>query len=203
MITPASRSTKTPFEYADFYPHMQKYIYDTLQWKDFTLKRYDFNAIRGMLAWVVGDTAVTDPLGIDQRKGLLVMGSPGIGKSSFMRFLANSMDRKMITHPKPFRIYQCAALSDNYALEGRKVLQELLPLSCCFDNLGREMATSHYSQSFELMQKIILDRADSFVNSGLITHLTTNLSGSEIENRYGWEVRSKMKFMFNQIVLDK
>lgn len=202
MTNPVSRNIKTPFEWAEFFPTLQQDVLHVPQWKDFSLKRYDFTAVKGILAWVVGDTAVTDHLGIDQGKGLLIRGTPGIGKSTFIRLL-HRMDMKKIEHPKPFHTIQCSALSNAYALEGRKALQPILQLSCCFDNLGREMTTSHFSQRFELMQHVLLDRADDFVTTGLITHLTTNLSGDEIEKRYGWEVRSKMKFMFNQIVLDR
>ena len=53
------------------------------------------------------------------------------------------------------------------------------------------------------MAEILLSRYDLFVHHGMMTHLTTNLSASEIEQAYGNRVRSRMREMFNLVAFDK
>jgi DNA replication protein DnaC len=49
------------------------------------------------------------------------------------------------------------------------------------------------------MAEILLTRYDLFIAQNLITHITTNLSASEIEETYGNRVRSRMREQFNLI----
>jgi len=49
------------------------------------------------------------------------------------------------------------------------------------------------------MAEILLSRYDLFITQKLITHLTTNLNSSEIEQIYGDRVRSRMREMFNLV----
>jgi DNA replication protein DnaC len=53
------------------------------------------------------------------------------------------------------------------------------------------------------MAEILLSRYDLFISKGIPTHLTTNLSASEIEEKYGNRVRSRMREMFNLVAFDK
>ena len=53
------------------------------------------------------------------------------------------------------------------------------------------------------MAEILLSRYDLFTSKRLQTHITTNLSASEIENFYGKRVRSRMREMFNLIAYNK
>ncbi|OMP76917.1 hypothetical protein [[Flexibacter] sp. ATCC 35208] len=97
----------------------------------------------------------------------------------------------------------CANLSDQYSIIGRHALLPVMHTSCCFDGLDREMPTRYYGPTFELLGKVLIDCVEDYVSTGLITHVTTTMSGKEIEGRYGKEVRMKMKDMPNQVVLDK
>ena len=49
------------------------------------------------------------------------------------------------------------------------------------------------------MAEIIISRYEDFVQNHSITHITTNLSASEIEALYGNRLRSRMRQMFNLI----
>ena len=51
------------------------------------------------------------------------------------------------------------------------------------------------------MEQILLNRYDNNLPFKF-THITTNKSVDEIEQMYGTRVRSRMKEMFNMIVLD-
>jgi DNA replication protein DnaC len=47
--------------------------------------------------------------------------------------------------------------------------------------------------------EIMLSRYEYFISQKKITHLTTNLSASELESYYGNRVRSRLREMFNLI----
>ncbi len=53
------------------------------------------------------------------------------------------------------------------------------------------------------MAEIILSRYDIFISKKTYTHITTNLSASEIETAYGNRVRSRLRNMLNLIAFDK
>ena len=51
--------------------------------------------------------------------------------------------------------------------------------------------------------KIILNRYDLFVSKRMMTHITTNLSASELESIYGNRIRSRMREMFNLVAFER
>jgi DNA replication protein DnaC len=53
------------------------------------------------------------------------------------------------------------------------------------------------------MAEILLSRYDQFISQDMLTHITTNLSASEIENAYGSRVRSRLREMFNLLAFEK
>jgi hypothetical protein len=57
----------------------------------------------------------------------------------------------------------------------------------------------YYGNECNIMGEILLSRYDIFISQDMITHITTNLSASEIENAYGSRVRSRMREIFNLI----
>ena len=75
--------------------------------------------------------------------------------------------------------------------------------SYCFDDLGIEGNLKYYGNECNVMAEILLSRYDLFVSQKIITHITTNLSASEIEELYGNRIRSRMREMFNLISFDK
>jgi hypothetical protein len=49
------------------------------------------------------------------------------------------------------------------------------------------------------MGEILLSRYELFTAHGMITHITTNLSGGELEEFYGNRLRSRMRQMINPV----
>ncbi len=80
---------------------------------------------------------------------------------------------------------------------------EELPKHYCFDDLGTENNLKYYGNECNIMAEVLLSRYDLFISGKLITHLTSNLSASEIEDVYGNRIRSRMREMFNLISFDK
>ena len=78
-----------------------------------------------------------------------------------------------------------------------------IPKTYCFDDLGVESEIKHYGNKCNIMAEILLSRYDLFISHGMKTHITTNLSASEIEEYYGNRVRSRMREMFNLLAFNK
>ena len=53
------------------------------------------------------------------------------------------------------------------------------------------------------MAEILLSRYEIFTAKKTQTHITTNLSATEIENYYGNRVRSRLREMINLIAFEK
>ena len=73
------------------------------------------------------------------------------------------------------------------------------PKIYCFDDLGTEQNLKYFGNECNVMGEILLSRYEHFVSQKMITHLTTNLSASEIEISYRNRLRSRLREMFNQI----
>ncbi len=73
----------------------------------------------------------------------------------------------------------------------------------CFDDLGSEAASKYFGNDCNVMAEILLTRYDIFKEKGIITHLTTNLTATEIEEIYGNRLRSRMREMFNLFGYDE
>jgi DNA replication protein DnaC len=53
------------------------------------------------------------------------------------------------------------------------------------------------------MAEILLSRYDIITSKKIQTHITTNLSASEIENVYGNRVRSRLRELCNLVAYDR
>lgn len=69
----------------------------------------------------------------------------------------------------------------------------------CFEDLGAEQQIKHFGNDCNVMAEILISRYEQFTANKSITHITTNLSASEIEKHYGNRLRSLMRNMFNLI----
>ena len=71
----------------------------------------------------------------------------------------------------------------------------------CFDDLGTESTNSkHYGNNAMVMEEILMERYELFVEHGVKTHITTNLMrGEDLEQIYGTRIRSRIREMFNII----
>jgi hypothetical protein len=80
------------------------------------------------------------------------------------------------------------------------------PVGLCFDDFGDEEIKNHYGNKENVMYRIITSiYSDYSENPGKVIfpffHITTNLTGNEIEAKYDKRVRSRMREMFNWIEL--
>ncbi|WP_445752753.1 ATPase [Polaribacter sp.] len=154
---------------------------------------------------MIKDPKVADKLQINLDKGILLSGPIGCGKTSIMHLL-----KPFSNHCKDYKIKTCREISFEFAKHGYEALSPYTQKSnrqtrlsgYCFDDLGAEQQIKHFGNDCNVMAEILITRYEHFIENKSITHITTNLSASEIENVYGNRLRSRMRNMFNVVSFD-
>jgi DNA replication protein DnaC len=137
------------------------------------------------------------------KKGLLLAGGIGCGKTTIMRaFASNPLCS--------YKVIPARTISFQFAEHGFPIIScyanaETTPpnsygqtaLGICFDDLGTEEERKHYGDKINAMAELLLSRYDSIPFNQ--THITTNLNAQMIEQTYGPRIRSRMREMFNLI----
>jgi hypothetical protein len=170
----------------------------------FCIHEQDKPIFHRLLCYFLKDKPVAYRLDIDLGKGILISGPVGVGKTSLMNLL-----RLFEPVADRFIMRSCRDVSFDFIKDGYDTIHKYSRHSFqpnthkaktyCFDDLGTESSLKYYGNECNVMAEVLLSRYDLFVSRQLITHLTTNLSASEIENVYGNRVRSRMREMFNLI----
>jgi len=73
-----------------------------------------------------------------------------------------------------------------------------------FDDLGKETVANNifiYGKE-EIFTRILETRYNQFINKGIKTHITSNLSIHEIKKRYGLRLENRFYEMFNFLELN-
>jgi DNA replication protein DnaC len=177
-------------------------IYDN----HFKILETDHQIIYKLIAYFLRDEPTCFQYNLDLKKGILLSGPVGCGKTSLM----NLMKYLTPTEHK-FFIKPCRDISFEFIQEGYEVIHKYSkgklyqsdPKTICFDDLGTENNLKYFGNECNVMAEILLSRYDIFISKHIQTHITTNLSASEIETQYGNRVRSRMRAMFNLIAYEK
>lgn len=173
---------------------------------NFEILESDHGVIFKLIAYFLKDEQACSQLEINLNKGILLSGPVGCGKTSLMnimRYLTPIKNKFII---KPCRDISFEFIQDGYSIihkYSKGKLYETDSKIYCFDDLGLENNLKYYGNECNVMAEIILSRYDIYINKKIPTHITTNLSASEIETQYGNRVRSRMRQMFNLIAYDK
>jgi energy-coupling factor transporter ATP-binding protein EcfA2 len=166
----------------------------------------DHKLIFTLLVYFLEDGENAQRLGINLRKGILLTGPVGCGKTSLMRLM-----RYMLPREKTFHLKTCREVGLEFNVEGYRVLQQYgrnslywredgyVPKTYCFDDLGSEGTGRYYGNECNVMEEILLTRYEYFISNHMVTHLTTNFSSSELEKLYGSRVRSRLREMCNLV----
>lgn len=166
----------------------------------FTIEAADHLILHRLICYFCCDTISANKLDIDLEKGIFITGPVGCGKTSLMNLM-----RFLQPVPHRFVVKSCRDLSFEFMKDGYDTVLKYShrsfeyhnPKVYCFDDLGAEHSLKFYGNECNIMAEILLSRYDLFVSRKLITHITTNLSATEIESAYGIRVRSRMRSLFN------
>lgn len=157
-----------------------------------------------LISYSLKDEFVANSFGLDLRKGIMLTGPIGCGKTSIMTLLRYFEPQQSRYIMKACREVSFEFIKDGYDIIHRYSRSSFLQesKSYCFDDLGVENNLKYYGNECNVMAEVILSRYDIFISRKAYTHVTTNLSATEIEQIYGNRVRSRMREMFNLVAFD-
>ena len=172
----------------------------------FKILENDYPIIFKLIAYFMKDEATCFQHNINLKKGILISGPVGCGKTSLMNLMKYLAPAEHKFFVKPCRDISFEFIQDGYEVIHRYSKGKLYQSeskTICFDDLGTENNLKYYGNECNVMAEILLSRYDLFTTKKLQTHITTNLSAPEIENHYGNRIRSRLREMFNLIAYDR
>lgn len=172
----------------------------------FKILESDYPIIFKLIAYFLKDDPTCFQYGINLNKGILLSGPVGCGKTSLMNLMKYLTPTEHKFSVKPCRDISFEFIQDGYQIihkYSKGKLYESEPKTICFDDLGIENNLKYYGNECNVMAEILLSRYDIFITKKILTHLTTNLSASEIETNYGNRVRSRLRELCNLIAYDR
>ncbi|WP_291582003.1 hypothetical protein [Bacteroides sp.] len=148
---------------------------------------------------------------LDSQKGIMLCGTIGTGKSTIIQILNRysyfTRGRNLGDYPiGGFRIESASYVANNFSMRGKDALDLYTynngnPRTICFDELGREPRPAKYfGTELNVMQYIFQCRYE--LRREALTHVTTNLTVEEIQDKYGAYIADRINEMFNVIRLD-
>ncbi len=196
---------KSSYEYPEVLKWIQSKGQD-LYGNRFTIVENDYPILYRLIAYFLKDELASAKFGLDLEKGILLSGPVGCGKTSLMSIMKflTPVGHKFVVKP-------CRDISFEFIKDGYEVIHryskghagQTTPRIYCFDDLGIENNLKYYGNECNVLAEVLLSRYDIFISKKITTHLTTNLSASEIELHYGLRVRSRLRELVNLIAFDK
>lgn len=173
---------------------------------NFKIVKEDLEIIYKLLIYSMRDEMNAKKLDVNLNKGILLSGPVGCGKTSLMN-LCNLFSKKGFEYKiKPTREIAFEFASHEYDSLNpyiQKIYSQNKLNGYCFDDLGTEKQIKHFGNDCNVMAEILLSRYDHYIENTSITHITTNLSASELEDLYGNRVRLRMRKMVNLIAFEQ
>lgn len=143
--------------------------------------------------------------GYSLKKGNILFGSIGCGKTTLMNVLAlNPFNPHRVISART--IAQAYAEMGNTAIKQYSAVQAVSPseyfnhnqIGLCIDDMGTEQIKKNFGNELNVISEIILNRYDNLNSIGR-THVTTNISVDDMRAYYGDRAVSRMREMLNII----
>lgn len=176
-----------------------KYMFKEMKWasknvfgKDLIVHDDNKHLITALCYFFSNDARFETDLGYSLKKGLLIKGRSGLGKTHLVRCLEEN-------ELNPVKVFSMLDIEKEIKREG-----DFIPVignrkKLYLDDVGTEEAVvNHYGSKVNWFKWFIED----YYLEGRPFHtviISTNSSPEEIEQKYGFRVRSRMREMFNTI----
>ncbi|MBK3518250.1 ATP-binding protein [Carboxylicivirga marina] len=163
-----------------------------------------------LLVYAIGDIENMKRKGLNPKKGLLVYGASGVGKSQLLMLL-----NYFFPPQKRFKLQSAREVSFAFIRHGYKLLsqyttgsygyyqQHYLPKVYCFDDVGQERPIHYFENECDVLKEIVLSRYDHYLKKGMVTHLLTEFTPDELGQRYGKRFQRRIEEMCNIIHLEE
>lgn len=173
---------------------------------NFAFIKEDIPIILQLICYFTNDEENAKEHQIDLQKGLLITGPIGCGKTTLLELM-----KRIAVPEKKFFFFTCREIGFEFIQDGYQVIHRYskgvhgnyTKSNMGFDDLGTEKNLKYFGNEANVMAEIILTRYDMYTQNGFTTHITTNLSATELEEAYGNRVRSRLRSMCNLIAFDK
>lgn len=168
--------------------------------------------LTAFIAWAIGHQGIMHRFGMNAKKGILIYGNVGSGKSVLFRTLRDlrKSDNEGANLFRGMIMENCEKIAKLYQTGGDKHIEhytqgvikhagQTMLRNYCFDDLGNEEPKNYYGNYREVMKDVINERYDDFLDHGLISCFTTNLSMEQIKKRYDDRTASRLHELCNII----
>lgn len=169
--------------------------------------------VKALCMYFTGDKRFEDLRNFSLMKGIYLFGNPGVGKTFLMQmFSQNQISSYSMVSARTIEAEFSKAKTTKDSDEGGEteinyyshIIEVPMNgnpyghtrLGLCIDDIGTESMGKHYGKEKNVITEVILNRYDNGLPHKM-THVTTNLTADEIEQRYGSRVRDRMREMFN------
>lgn len=172
-------------------------VYKLMQWtsqnefgKKLILNNENKNFIKALCYFISRDERFETELGLSLNKGLLIRGVSGLGKT----FLVQCASKNELN---PILILSMLEITGDVKSDGEYQIKMGNHKIIYLDDVGTEEATvNHFGTKISFFKNFI---ESYYLRNKVFNNLiiSTNNSFAEIEEKYGFRVRSRMKDMFN------
>ena len=129
-------------------------------------------------------------------RGLCLAGQCGLGKT---KFLSEYIDCRMLTSGEIVKRYMADGYTEGFGewVHGtyHSGLCHVQAQDVSIDELGWEKTAKRYGETLDVLADIIGERYNHWRNHGAKTHLTTNLTAKELDQRYGRRITDRIREM--------
>lgn len=167
----------------------------------FKIYQEDREILLKLTSYFIKDKENCRKFEIDIKKGILLSGPVGCGKTSLMKLLHH-----LVPLQRPYEMIPCRNVIFSFNHLGYKTIEDYGNTKFyCFDDLGIEPPGRFYGKDCNVMGEVLLSRHELFLQTkqNIKTHATTNLNAEELEDRYGNRVRSRMRELFNLVAFEE
>lgn len=202
------------FEPESVYKHFKKKIVKYCEGSTFNVTDENQKVIEYLMLYIcnlpefeelpVDGTLISKPR---LNAGICLIGNPGSGKSIIMKTLAD-----LAVPGNIIQCLDCDVLAEDYELRGAdsfirfnspfdNVTKGLTKPAYLFDDLGSEAKKKHFGNYTDVMASIIAKQYRHYVDHGVKSHFTANLTRKDILDVYGMRTESRLWQMCNFIIL--